>query len=227
MKLHDILKVASRAGIEYLGISDHIKASTDISFLADLRNEIKSIRTKMHVFLGCEADILNVGKHTVTESMKSDLDYIAVSANHFHTETVASPPDNSNESVAKHFMDMFKYACTLNFADTIVHPLFVFRNTYDPVFLKLISDDNLTEALQSAKNNKIAMEISPKVLEPNQLDFRLKFYSMCKQIGVKFTIGSDSHSLASIGQTHLLGSMLRALDINDDDIWLPCKKSVK
>ncbi len=221
MRLPSIVEVCAERGIRRLGITDHIFASTDPGILTRVKEELGSIETPVDVFVGCEADVLAVGRHTVTGEMKSTLDFIAVAANHFHSDTVAQPENDSLEAVGRHFVAMLAYACSLDFADVIAHPMVVFPGTFDSTCLELLTDDQLMEPIELAKENRIAMEISPRALAPDQLFFRARFYGLCKSAGLKFSIGSDAHSLANVGRTRVLGSLIRGLGITDDDIWLP------
>ena len=70
---------------------------------------------------------------------------------------------------------MFKYACSLEFADVIVHPMTVLIPSYDPTCLDLLKDDDLMEAIELARLNHIAMEISPRALIRDQMHFRMRF----------------------------------------------------
>jgi len=224
MCLASILDAAAQAGIRYLGITDHIDAYVGPEILNVTRKQLEEIETPIEVFLGCEADILAVGKHVVSEEMRSHLDYVMVSANHFHDPSVAQPRSNSQADVAHHFLEMFRYACSLDFADVIAHPLVVFPGTYDPGCIELIRDEEIAEAVKLARDNGIAMEISPRGLESDQYRFRVRFLSVCKEVGVRFSIGSDAHSLNRIGSTSSLERLLADVGISDSDIWLPSKR---
>jgi histidinol phosphatase-like PHP family hydrolase len=221
MKLRAIVDACADRGISYLGIMDHMAVGTDARILAQTRREMRSIKSPVRVFVGCEADILDVGRHVVTDKMKSELDYIGVSANHFHVRSVAQPEDESPAALSRHFLRMFRYACSLDFADFVAHPLFVFQGTYDPTFLESLTDDELFEALAEAKTNNIAMEISPRALHPEQLYFKMRFLHLCRQAGLKFAIGSDAHRLEAVGMTRVLARVVDELQLTDDDIWLP------
>ena len=219
--MSSIVKTSAQRGVQYLGITDHVDAHVDPGILRQTRDELARIESPIEVFLGCEADVLSVGRHTVTDEMRSSLDFIMVSANHFHDSAVAQPPSGSLEATGRHFLEMFRYACSLKFADVIAHPLFVFPGTFDPTCLYLIDEDEIEEAISLARSNDVAMEISPRSLAPDQLEFRFRFLSMCKDAGIRFSIGSDAHSLENVGRTAVLAPLIEKLGITDRDIWLP------
>jgi histidinol phosphatase-like PHP family hydrolase len=221
MRIKAILQQCACRGVRHLGITDHIGASTDPAILLEVRSELEALDAPMCVFVGCEADILAVGKHMVTDVVRSRVDFVAVAANHFHVPTVQQPKDSSPESLRMLYLDMFRYACTLDFADVIVHPMTVLLGRYDPALLDPISDDDLTGAIETARDNAIAMEISPRALLPGQMEFRLRFLKLCKRIGVKFSIGTDSHRLEQVGRGDLMQGLVDELGIVESDIWAP------
>ena len=226
MRLRSIVDVCAGRGVEHLGITDHIDAHIGPEILREAGQELAAIQKPVNVFLGCEADVLSVGRHMVTDEMRSTLDFIMVSANHFHDEVVAQPAGSSLEAIGRHFLEMFRYACSLEFADVIAHPLVVFPRTFDPTCLYLIKEDDLAEAIQLARANEVAMEISPRALVHDQMHFRTQFLSMCKSAGLKFSIGSDAHTLDNVGRTAVLAPIIEELGITDSDIWLPSRQRV-
>ncbi|MDH7601429.1 MAG: PHP domain-containing protein [Armatimonadota bacterium] len=224
MRLAAIVETAAERGLKFVGVTDHVDAYVGPNVLWETEKELTQLRTSVRVFLGCEADILAVGKHVVSDEMKTRLDYIMVSANHFHDPAVSQPIGNSPVEVAKHFLEMFSYACSLGFVDVIAHPLVVFSNTFDTACLDFISDEDIAEAALLARRNGIAMEISPRGFDQEQRAFRIRFLSICKQVGLKFAIGTDAHSLDRIGSTWRLEPLLAEVGITDEDIWLPSSR---
>lgn len=216
-----IVEACESRGIRSLGITDHVAVSTDVGILSQVRRELASLKTAVKVFVGCEADLLGENRHTVTDQMISELDYVCVSANHFHLSSVSQPEDESPKAVGRHFVRMLGYACSLGFVDFVAHPLYVFPGTFDPTFLESIEDDDLVNVLRLAKINDIAMEISPRSLDREQLFFRMRFLFLCREVGLKFSFGSDAHRLSNVGSTHLLAPIVRELRLTDEDIWLP------
>lgn len=231
MRLPEIVKVCEQVGISYLGITDHIDLATDKGILQYVKEEISALHTDVRVYLGCEVEIVDVGKHALghdgaSARVEYGLDFVAVAANHFHSPEVAQPEDMSLRGIARHFLEMFRYACTLEFVDIIVHPLVVYPRTFDPACLTFLEDSELMEAIRLAKENHIAMEISPRVLMSHQIDFSMRFYRLCKHAGLRFSIGSDAHSLSNVGNGRILEPIVRSLDLTDEDIWLPTSLKV-
>jgi histidinol phosphatase-like PHP family hydrolase len=221
MRAPAILDACKRRGITRLGITDHINPSTDASILDVDREELDALDTSVETYLGCEAEILSVGKHTVNDGMKQSLDYVAIAANHFQGPWVEQPPDNTAFGIACHHLDMFAYACSLDFVDMIVHPMCDVAGVHDTTGFEALTEADLTPPLVEARKNGIAVEISPRALVTEGMPFRLRFYSLCRRLGLKFAFGSDAHALRNVGQTQVLADLVSRIGITDSDVWLP------
>ncbi|MDO8682650.1 MAG: PHP domain-containing protein [Armatimonadota bacterium] len=221
-----IIEAAKEQGIKYLGLVDHIFGFTDASILKSARKDCPPDDGSIEVFFGCEADVLSVGKTTVTQEMMDALDYIMVSANHFHNDwlkLVDLPESDDPQVVGKHFLKMFNYAASLEYADVIAHPFYVMPGTYDIKSIYLLTEKDIAPGIEAAAKNKVAVEISRRAITQEHVEFMLMFYRLCKEAGVKFSVGSDSHMLSTVGQMRLLVEMVEELDLRQEDFWLPRK----
>ena len=216
-----VIQAAAGLGIEHLAFTDHIHDYTDLSILDDVRKEISSIDAPMKVYLGCEADIIAVGKGLVTPELISKTDFVMASANHFADPTISQPVSSDMKDVARHFLEMFTYAVSLKDIDVIAHPFFVVPNSYDILAPSLLTEKELAPAIELAVKNNIAMEISRRALSKKQTPFLLSFYRLCKEAGLKFSIGSDAHSLTDVGKTVRIKPLIDELGLSDKNIWLP------
>jgi DNA polymerase (family 10) len=86
--LEEMAEEADRRGWEYLGISDHSKASFQANGLDEerLSKQVKAIKTinesgkfRVHLFAGSEVDILSGGKLDFEDSDMDSLDYVVAS----------------------------------------------------------------------------------------------------------------------------------------------------
>ena len=219
-----IINAAGGQGIDYLGITDHIHPYTDLSILDRLREEVAEVVSPVKVYIGCEADILDVGESMVSEALMSKVDYVMAAANHFHMGHVIRPVIRSKRDAALYFLDMFKYAASLEQVDIIAHPFYVMPGTFDPQTPAELTEEDLLPAIELAARNGIAMEISRKIWASDQIPFFIFFYKLCKRVGLKFAFGSDAHQIIDVGRTRLMKPLVREIGIEDDDIWLPKAK---
>ena len=221
MSIEAIIRAAEAQGIKHLAITDHIHPGTDRAIVAQVKEELSRAEKSIDVYVGCEADITAVGAHEVDQKLLELTDFVMVSASHFHETFISQPRSASKSDVARHFLEMFSYAASLDFVDVIAHPLYVMPDTYDQRAPAELDTEDLMPAIRMLKKNNIAVEISRRALAPAQTPFLLSFYRLCKQEGVKFSIGSDAHRLADVGRTKLVEPLVTELDLKDDNIWLP------
>jgi histidinol phosphatase-like PHP family hydrolase len=222
----DIILTAKERGIRSLGFTDHVFGFTDPNILKLSRRDCPASDGDPEIFFGCEADVLCVGKTTVTQEMLDNLDYIMVAANHFNNngaEMVDPTLADDPIAIGKHFLKMFNYATSLKYADVIAHPLFVMLDTYRVDSIYTLTETDLAPGIEAAAANGIAMEISRRATTPDQVEFLSYFYRLCKHAGVKFSVGSDAHTLDAVGQIHLIAPLIESLGLKDDDFWQPRK----
>ena len=86
--LEEMAEEADRRGWEYLGISDHSKASFQANGLDEerLARQVEAIhelnqsgRFRVHLFAGCEVDVLSGGKLDFEDGVLDTLDYVVAS----------------------------------------------------------------------------------------------------------------------------------------------------
>jgi histidinol phosphatase-like PHP family hydrolase len=119
-------------------------------------------------------------------------------------------------------LDAFIEAVRTDFADSVAHPFAYGINQIprrDRVLSK-ITDSDLSWALDLAKKNEIAMELSPRVLGIEE-SFLPRFMKLCKHAGVKFSIGGDVHAPQSIGNDRLVHHLLDRYSVDKGHIWFP------
>src|SRR3989304_3753148 len=70
-----IINAAAKQGIDHLGITDHIHPYTDLSILDRVREEAAEAASPIRTYIGCEADIIAVGKSMVSNALMRKVDY--------------------------------------------------------------------------------------------------------------------------------------------------------
>ena len=222
----NIVRTAAERGLTTIGITDHLYSFTDHAMFDDIRarveNVCRSIKNPPLVFLGCEAEIMSPGCTTGSRELAERLDYVMVAFTHFQNKGITElPPTKDTEVLARHYLASFEYAVSLPWAFTVAHPFLVIPEVCSPDILKLIREPDLTPLLETARENDIAMEISARALFPWQGSFSIGFYKLCKKIGLKFTIGSDAHSLDRLGDIQCLKPLLSEAGLSRQDFKLP------
>lgn len=218
-----IVRMAKANGTKYLGMTDHLCSFTDPTVLTYARAECPPSNGSPEIFFGCEVDVLSVGSTCLDNVRRPSLDYIVLAASHFYNPGVARPASEDPKAVGRHFLEMFHYAATVDYADVIAHPFYVMPDTYDVNSIYTLTDNDLKPAVESAAANGVAVEISRRAVTPDHIEFMGRFYRLCKDAGVKFAIGTDSHSLSAVGRTEMLAPLIEQLGLEDEDFWLPRK----
>ena len=221
----EIVRTAARKGITRLAITDHFYEFTDRGIFDDIRESVETVRRSIpnvpEVFFGCEAEVMAPGRTAGSQELADGLDFVMAGTTHFQNTGVTDLPPGDDESHAFHFLRVFEYAVGLPWVDVIAHPFFVVPSVCSVEILDHLRDSDLLPAIEKAKENDVAMEISRRALWPGQTPFSLNFYKLCKQVGLKFTIGSDAHRLEDVGSVRVLRPFLSELGLSDADLWLP------
>ncbi|MBM4046498.1 MAG: PHP domain-containing protein [Planctomycetes bacterium] len=223
MTVENIVRKAEESGYETIGLCDHIHKGSDTSIVERLREEVGKLKPNIRVLVGCEADVISPSEVSVRADFASRVDFIALAATHYQMPWVQIPLSTDPSEVANHYVEMFAKAVNTDFVDIIAHPFC----THDailgnmPVILAKILDDDLIELLEIAKTNRIAMELTPKVFNPLNDGCLIRFYKLCKQVGVKISLGSDSHTVNGIGRLSLVLDRAARIGLDPSDFLLP------
>lgn len=122
-------------------------------------------------------------------------------------------------------LQLLRYFCRAiesEIVDIIAHP---FLNLYNALgnldeIVAQMSDNEIIRVLEIAKKNNVAVDINSGLFSENQWwssDTQMRFYKLCKEIGVKISPASDAHSLAGIGLTGLLKPWIEKIGFDDND----------
>lgn len=234
-----ILSLAGQMGVRIIGFADHMwlnpglspsqwYSRQDESQLTRLRADLANISTEVHALVGCEAETVAPGKFGITHQHARALDFVLLSCSHFHMKDfVAQPESDSPRHLANHMLDFFRSAVTSGLPTSIAHPLFPFGyfDLFDAA-IESISDSEFMDVFSQAGEHKVALEITV-AFKPSKSNARfsmetpVRFLSIARQAGCKFTLGSDSHSPSSQKRLPELAPLLQAIGIEDEDIWRP------
>lgn len=227
----DIVRTASERGITHLGITDHFYPFTDPRIFEVIRRDVERTTARMsnppRVFYGCEAEVMAPGKTAGSAELADRLDYVLAGATHFQNLGITELPEGMDEvETARYFLQMFEYAASLPWVDVVAHPFFAVPSVCSSKILRYLDESDLLPALEIARENDVAMEISRRALHtPGQAEFSMRFYPLCKRMGLRFSLGSDAHSIADIGNIRVVEPILIEAGIGEKDFWLPQSKT--
>jgi histidinol phosphatase-like PHP family hydrolase len=225
MTLEAIDREASRAGLRYVGIADHIDVSEHNPRPILNREDIQNGTWDVEFLVGCEATVLSPTRMAVSDEVARSLDYVMVSANHYHLGQVENPVNRSPGDYAKHYLGMLEGVMDWGLADIIGHPFLHTklgrRGVVDPVEVLDHYDWELVErVLERAANNELSFEIKPGYIELIP-EFMGRLVKTGREYGAKFSIGTDAHRLVEIPFPEDFRSKLEGIGLGASDLIDP------
>lgn len=223
----EILRTAAERGIAKLAITDHLYPFTDLSAFDEIRSGFADAGSRMNgsieVFFGCEVEIMAPGRTAGSPELAERMDFVMAGATHFHNRGITDLPEGMDDhETARYILRTFEYAAGLPWVDVIAHPFFVIPRVCSGEVVGLLTNSELRPALELARDNDVALEISRRILHtPEQLQFSKRFYPLCKEVGLKFTVGSDAHRLEDVGNVRVLEPFINEMGLTEKDFRLP------
>ncbi|MCH8475126.1 MAG: DNA polymerase/3'-5' exonuclease PolX [Opitutales bacterium] len=179
--LKEMAHAAAQIGWEYLGISDHSKASFQANGLneKELINQIQEIKDynasadrEIHLFAGIECDILSDGSLDLSDEVLAECDYVIAAV---HARSGQKGPDETSRLIA---------AMENPLVTMIAHPtgrLLLQREPYELDHRKIID---------AAAANGVVIEINS---HPRRLDMDWRWWRYAREKGVRASINPDAH----------------------------------
>ncbi|MCC7355823.1 MAG: hypothetical protein IT330_18940 [Anaerolineae bacterium] len=224
------LAYAESMGVRVVGFTNHFTQDPDIArtlgrtpgpeLTAHLREELRDNHTSVRVLIGCEADQMTPDAVSIGADYARELDYVMVSASHFDMPGVAQPASMEPPDVAEHFLAFLRRALQQEFVSIIAHPFFSPGRRWDgyEAYMAQIEDRSLYEIAELAQHNRVAMETGRALMTyPPYLRAAQRFFRICREVGVRFTFGSDTHYLAYMGPDDGVLSGIKGLGLTPED----------
>jgi len=175
-----MVEAAQELGLEYLGIADHSRSSTQARGIneAKLRLQIASIRTLneklrgFRLFAGVECDILRDGSLDFPDEILSELDYVVASV---HSVFNLGEADMTRRVIR---------AMENPFVTMLAHPTGRLLLKRDPYQI------DIPKILDAAARTGTWIELNAA---PKRLDLDWRWWPLAKQKGVKCVINPDAH----------------------------------
>ncbi len=220
-----VARIYESKGYQAIGFTDHYDPVLTPEKIRQTKEELAECDVDIRVLVGTEACVYLPGwpRQELRKYRSRHLDFCILAPS--HRPAGAESLQFSRlplEVQVSRVMDSFIEAVGCDFADAVAHP-FAYEPSQIPAreeVLDSLPQDDLGWALEVARRNGIAMELSPRVLRLPE-SFLSRFMRLCRDIGVSFSIGGDVHALASIGNDALVLPLVRRFKIPDDLLWLP------
>ena len=231
-----ILALAEHMGVGTIGFADHMWVNPDLppsdwyrpqdeSQTRRLRAELSGVSTRTRVLVGCEAEMIAPGKVGLTPEAARRLDFVLLACSHFHMKGfVEQPPSRAPRDIATHMLKFFRAGVRSGVATSIAHPCLPcgYVTHYDAA-VAAISDDEFLDAFGEAAEKAVALEVTVSFIPaPPESGFSLetpvRFLSLAKQAGCRFTFGTDAHDPEAQKRLPELMRLVTAVGITGDDV---------
>jgi DNA polymerase (family 10) len=178
--IEEMAEAAQELGLEYLGIADHSRSSTQAHGIDEgkLRSQIINIqrlnkkRRGFRLFAGVECDILRDGSLDFSDEVLSELDYVVASV---HSVFNLSEADMTSRVIR---------AIENPFVTILAHPTGRLLLKRDPYQI------DIPKILDAAARTGTWIELNAA---PKRLDLDWRWWPLAKQKGVKCVINPDAH----------------------------------
>jgi DNA polymerase (family X) len=214
--LEEMVDAARKFGYEYYAVTDHSKRVSiahglDEKRLAEQMREIDHLNKKLEqivVLKSVEVDILEDGSLDLSDDILKDLDFVVCSIHY-----------NRNLSRNKQTKRILK-AMDNPYFNILAHPtgrLINERSGYDV---------DMEKIMEEARDRNCFLEINAN---PDRLDLNDHFIRLARDIGLKLSISTDSHSIDNLNYMKIGVAQARRGWLEKDDVintrtWEDLKK---
>jgi len=177
------------------------------AILRDLRTELERLDVPdgLALYIGCETETLAPGRPAISRALAEKLAFVLVPTTHYHLVGVPQPPSFSPCDVADHMLMMLESVVRLGWIDAVAHPFDERESLVGDLrrVYEAMDKRRLEEILGLAAEKGVALEVNGSALNsparPHYPEMFLPIVQQAKALGVRFTFGSDAHSLDMLG----------------------------
>lgn len=231
-----ILKLAEEMGVGTIGFADHVWVNPDLepsdwyrpqdeTQIERLRADLAQFTSSVRPLVGCEAEMLGPGRIGLTPEFARTLDYVLLSCSHLHMAGfVDQPASEAPVDIAKHLLNFFRAGVTSGIPTSIAHPFLPLgRIQHLDAIVASVPDEEFLDAFGLAAGHGVALEVTVGfVAAPTGGRFSeetpVRFLSLAKKAGCKFTFGSDAHDPEGQKQLPKLERLVEAVGITEEDV---------
>ncbi len=228
---------AARLGLETIAITDHFALPSPAlpdwyrglgpGIIDQVARSASSVTNGVEILIGCEAEMLAPGAVTIDADFARTLDLVILAASHLHFEEIGPPAGSPPATVAAALMDFFAAAVALPYVDVVAHPFVIPHEPFGPAasYISLIEDDDFRRLASIAAANSVALEINGSMAARD--DYRRlmpRFFQIAREEGVKFSVGSDAHSVKDMVHLESVRSLAVELGLCRDDFIHPVRR---
>jgi len=223
-----IAKVAEGLGLKEIGFTDHAytcgsgalgATHEDGRYAAayfEVCAEIREMDSPLDVHVSWEVDYFDGGEYSFDPDQHlGSLDYVLLGHHYFSHMRGKSP-----QALADYFVRIYMEMAQEPYAHIVAHPFYVPPPPQNHgAVLSRISDAQFLQVFDAIRDNGKAAEITAYQFSADYRDVEQakRMYGLARQTGVKFTLDSDAHTLAEVGDGLRSIHVLRELGFRNSD----------
>jgi DNA polymerase (family 10) len=215
--VREMAEAAAKRGYKYIAITDHSKnlAMTNgmddkraIAHAKRIRQVDKEMEGKIRIFAGVEVDILAAGELDLEDATLAQLDVVIASVHTLFNQPVEQMTERILKAVENPYMRI------------LGHPTGRLLLKREPYAV------NLDPVLKRAAELGVAVEHNAS---PHRLDLNDKNMRLAKELGCRFVINTDAHSIADLDKMRFGVTQMRRAGLTKAEVLncLPPEKFLK
>ncbi len=239
----DYIAHAREIGLKTIAFTDHMwdsavpgasswYAPQDFAHILRLKKELPPSDDSLKILFGCETECDKYGTVAISEEVAAQLDILLVPNSHTHMRGFVIPAEDYDDFVrhgkfmVKHFMDIVN-SPVAKYITAIPHPFCAAGGCpHKQEIIDSIPDSALAECFAAAKEKDIAMEINTSGYgnmseEELASSAFVRLYTLARQAGCRFTIGSDSHAMFYMDYLPKAEIVMKAAGIDESMLLWP------
>ena len=230
MTLGNIVRRAQQLGLKQIAITDHVWNEQQLAMLDVIEQEFQSLDPQITVRLGAEVDVdPRYGDGRLIEQVRPCFRPLIVATHAYPQSTLMWYDDGqvsrrTKRSLLKKWFRWVTAAICRENVDVLAHPGILLSREGPELRFEAEILDRFTDLFGVMRAYDVAFEINEqvkgKLLSQGQQDTYHNLPALAAELGVKFSVGSDSHELAQIGQLQWASEIARRAGLQPADFRL-------
>ncbi len=230
MTLQNIIRRAEQVGLEQIAITDHVWNDQQLAMLDVMEQEFEALEPQITVRLGAEADVdPGHSDGRLIEQIRPCFRPLIIATHAYPQTTLMWYDDGQVSRRTKRFLlkKWFRWvtaAVRQENVDVLAHPGVLLSRQGPELRFEAEILDRFTDLFGVMRAHSVAFEINEqvkgKLLSQEQQDTYHNLPALAAELGVKFSVGSDSHELAQIGQLEWASTIARRAGLQRTDFRL-------
>ncbi len=230
MTLENIVHRAQQLGLKQIAVTDHVWNEQQLAMLDLLEQEFEALEPQITVRLGAEVDVdPRYSDGRLIEQLRPCFRPLIIATHAYPQSTLmwfddAHVSRRTKRQLLKKWFRWVTAAVSRDNVDVLAHPGILLSREGPDLRFEAEILDRFTDLFGVMRAHGVAFEINEqvkgKLLSQDQRDTYHNLPALAAELGVKFSIGSDSHELAQIGQLSWASHVAHSAGLQPEDFRL-------